>query len=186
MIKKLLTILFTDKNLSGNSSKWANWMSKLTIFTCKYCVEQHGKIVDISILDNQFEVLAHPNCQCVYVAMRTKTAGTATNLNYNGADAHLIYLKNLPDYYITKKQARQSGWCDWKGNLNQVLPNKMIGGDTYKNREGRLPDKAGRTWYEADINYTKGYRNQERILYSNDGLVFVTYDHYQTFFEVTR
>ena len=105
MIKKLLTILFTDKNLSGNSSKWANWMSKLTIFTCKYCVEQHGKIVDISILDNQFEVLAHPNCQCVYVAMRTKTAGTATNLNYNGADAHLIYLKNLPDYYITKKQA---------------------------------------------------------------------------------
>ena len=62
----------------------------------------------------------------------------------------------------------------------------MIGGDTYKNREGRLPDKAGRTWYEADINYTKGYRNQERILYSNDGLVFVTYDHYQTFFEVTR
>jgi len=186
MINKLLTILFTDKNLSGNSSKWANWMSKLTIFTCKYCVEQHGKIVDISVLDNQFEVLAHHNCQCVYVAMRTKTAGTATNLNYNGADAHLIYLNKLPDYYITKKQARESGWCDWKGNLNQVLPNKMIGGDQYKNRERRLPDKAGRIWYEADINYMNGYRNQDRILYSNDGLVFVTYDHYQTFFEITK
>ena len=39
-------------------------------------------------------------------------------------------------------------------------------------------------WYEADINYTSGYRGTERILYSNDGLVFVTYDHYQTFYEI--
>lgn len=104
MINKLLTILFVDKNLSGNSSKWANWMSKLTIFTCQYCVEQHGKIVDISILDNQFEVLAHPHCQCVYVAMRTKIAGTATNLHYYGADAHLIYFNNILQDIAIKKE----------------------------------------------------------------------------------
>jgi len=41
-------------------------------------------------------------------------------------------------------------------------------------------------WYEADINYTGGARNRERVVYSNDGLVFVTYDHYHTFYEVTR
>jgi hypothetical protein len=41
-----------------------------------------------------------------------------------------------------------------------------------------------RIWYEADINYTSGYRGTERILYSNDGLIFVTYDHYQTFYEI--
>ena len=42
----------------------------------------------------------------------------------------------------------------------------------------------GRIWYEADINYKKGRRNSQRILWSNDGLIFVTYDHYRTFFEV--
>ena len=41
-------------------------------------------------------------------------------------------------------------------------------------------------WYEADINYKDGFRNRERILYSNDGLIFVSYDHYQTFYEVTH
>ena len=60
----------------------------------------------------------------------------------------------------------------------------MIGGDVYKNREGKLPHANGRIWYEADINYTSGHRGTERILYSNDGLVFVTYDHYRTFYEI--
>ena len=41
-------------------------------------------------------------------------------------------------------------------------------------------------WYEADINYTGGYRNGHRILYSNDGLMFATYDHYETFYELTQ
>ena len=47
-----------------------------------------------------------------------------------------------------------------------------------------LPRKEGRIWYEADINYTGGYRNTERIIFSNDGLIFVTYDHFRTFIEV--
>ena len=42
-----------------------------------------------------------------------------------------------------------------------------------------------RTWYEADINYIPGFRSTDRILFSNDGLIFVTYDHYETFFEIT-
>ena len=115
-----------------------------------------------------------------------KKAGTATNIGLNGADAQLFYLNKLPSYYVDKKQARKSGWVDWKGNLNNVLPGKMIGGDIYKNREGKLPNASGRIWYEADINYSKGHRNRERILYSNDGLIFITYDHYQTFYEITR
>ena len=113
-------------------------------------------------------------------------SNAATNIGYNGADAQLFYLSKLPSYYIDKKQVRKAGWVDWKANLNDVLPGKMIGGDVYKNREGKLPSAPGRVWYEADINYSKGYRNHERILYSNDGLIFVTYDHYQTFYEITR
>lgn len=62
----------------------------------------------------------------------------------------------------------------------------MIGGNVYQNRDNKLPDSDGRVWYEADINYNDGYRNRQRVLYSNDGLVFVTYDHYQTFYEITR
>ena len=88
----------------------------LTLFTCKYCVEHHGMIVDISILDYKLEVDVHERCKCVYVPMRTKRVGTATNIGYNGADAQLFY----------------------------------------------------------------------RILYSNDGLIFVTYDHYQTFYEMIK
>ena len=91
----------------------------------------------------------------------------------------------LPDYYISKSEAQKFGWQDWKGNLSDILPNKMIGGDLFQNRNTKLPDKDGRIWFEADINYTKGYRNSHRVLYSNDGLIFVTYDHYNTFYEIT-
>ena len=118
--------------------------------------------------------------------MRTKLIGTATNMWYNGADAQLFYNNKLPNYYISKSEARHLGWQGWKGNLDEVLPGKMIGGDVYKNSEGKLPSAPGRIWYEADINYSSGHRNRERILYSNDGLIFVTYDHYQTFYEMTR
>lgn len=54
----------------------------------------------------------------------------------------------------------------------------------YRNENGHLPQKAGRIWYEADINYYSGKRNGHRILWSNDVLIFVTYDHYRTFIEV--
>lgn len=60
----------------------------------------------------------------------------------------------------------------------------MLTKGVYKNRDKRLPDALGQIWYEADIHYSFGYRGGERILYSNDGLIFVTYDHYATFVEI--
>ena len=186
IIDNFLNNLLQDRNLRGYSLKWANWMSQLTIYTCKFCIEQHGKIVDISVLDNKEEVQAHPNCKCVYVRMRTKTVGTATNMGYNGADAQLFYINKLPDYYVTKNVAYAAGWKKKHKQLDDVLPGKMIGGDPYHNDDSKLPSAPGRVWYEADINYDGGKRNRQRILYSNDGLIFVTYDHYQTFYEITR
>lgn len=88
---------------------------------------------------------------------------------------------DLPDYYITKKEARERGWKPSEGNLDKVAPGKSIGGDVFQNREGLLPKKKGRTWYEADINYSGGTRGSDRILYSSDGLIYKTTDHYQTF-----
>lgn len=60
----------------------------------------------------------------------------------------------------------------------------MLTGGMYNNKNKHLPDAPGRVWYEADINYYEGKRNKHRILWSNDGLIFVTYDHYETFYEI--
>lgn len=62
-----------------------------------------------------------------------------------------------------------------------ILPGMSIGGDRFGNREGLLPDAEGRKWYECDINFSGGFRGAERIVYSNDGLIYYTSDHYESF-----
>lgn len=111
-------------------------------------------------------------------------AGTATNDGANGVDLFVALHGMLPENYLPKKKAKKLGWNPLLGNLSDVLPRILIGGDIYKNRDKRLPDAPGRVWYEADFNYDGGYRNDCRLLYSNDGLLFVTYDHYLTFQEI--
>lgn len=96
------------------------------------------------------------------------------------------YLKEhgeLPYYYITKSEAKSMGWVPSKGNLCEVAPGKAIGGDIWTNRQKSLPTKSGRKYYEADLNYNCGNRNADRVVFSNDGLVFVTFDHYRSFEE---
>ena len=116
--------------------------------------------------------------------MIAKIAGTATLKSQDGADWFLIHTGTLPDYYITAKDASVAGWNPKFGNLNLTCPGKMLIGGIYQNRNGHLPTQPGRIWYEADINYIFGFRGSDRILFSSDGLVFVTYDHYKTFVEI--
>ena len=87
----------------------------------------------------------------------------------------------LPSNYISKKEAERLGWDSREGNLDEVAPGKSIGGGTFGNREGLLPEKKGRTYYECDIDYDGGYRGGKRIVYSNDGLIYYTEDHYNSF-----
>ena len=68
--------------------------------------------------------------------------------------------------------------------LGTIEAGKMIFGGVYYNDDNKLPSRPGRIWYEADINYISGWRNNSRVVFSNDGLIFVTYDHYDTFFEI--
>jgi hypothetical protein len=90
----------------------------------------------------------------------------------------------LPDYYLTKNEARKQGWNASKHNLCDVLPGRAIGGDRFYNREKQLPDMKGRQYFEADLNYhCEEGRGAERIIFSNDGLIFVTRDHYKTFIQ---
>lgn len=92
----------------------------------------------------------------------------------------------LPKNYISKREAQALGWVSSYGNLWKVAPGKSIGGDRFGNYEGLLPDKKGRTWYECDIDFDGTYRNAKRILYSSDGLIYYTEDHYQTFEDITK
>ena len=95
--------------------------------------------------------------------------------------AYLKKFQTLPQNYITKAQAEKLGWDNTKGNLWKVTQQKSIGGDRFGNREGLLPKASGRQYYECDIDYRGGYRGAKRIIYSNDGLIFYTDDHYKTF-----
>lgn len=101
----------------------------------------------------------------------------------NHVAAYIRHFKKLPKNYITKKEAQKLGW-QTKGTLDQVAPGKSIGGDRFGNHEGQLPNKNGRKWTECDIDYVKGNRNGKRIVYSNDGLIYYTGDHYKTFSQI--
>ena len=104
--------------------------------------------------------------------------------DYTSKDEVAAYLNefgHLPDNYISKNEAKDLGWVNSKGNLDDVAPGKSIGGDYFGNYENKLPTKKGRKYYECDIDFDGGRRNAKRIIYSNDGLVFYTEDHYETF-----
>ncbi|MBR1559943.1 MAG: ribonuclease [Clostridia bacterium] len=90
----------------------------------------------------------------------------------------------LPDNFITKKEARALGWDSSYNYVGDVAPGMSIGGDRFGNYEGQLPSKKGRTWYECDTNYKGKKRGATRLLYSSDGLYYYTDDHYNTFTEM--
>lgn len=96
--------------------------------------------------------------------------------------AEYLYLYgHLPSNFITKKEAKKLGWVSSEGNLDEVAPGMSIGGDYFGNYEGNLPEVDGRDYYECDIDFDGTYRNAKRIVYSNDGLIYYTEDHYESF-----
>jgi len=86
----------------------------------------------------------------------------------------------LPDNFMTKNEARDLGWPG--GGLEDYAPGMCIGGDRFGNYEGLLPEAEGRTYTECDID-TLGAnsRGAKRIVFSNDGLIYYTEDHYESF-----
>ena len=99
----------------------------------------------------------------------------------NEVAAYIHKFRQLPPNFISKQEAQKLGWDQAKGNLWQVADRKSIGGDRFANREGKLPVASGRQYYECDIDYRGGFRGAKRLVYSNDGLVFYSEDHYKTF-----
>ena len=105
------------------------------------------------------------------------------NGSYTSKEDVALYIHlygKLPPNFITKNQAKSLGWKS--GSLERFAPGKCIGGDTFQNREGLLPKKSGRTYKECDIDTLgKSSRGAKRIVFSNDGLVYYTDDHYKSF-----
>ena len=181
-IKESLSDFFSD--LTENyqkSKKWKEYHLGATFSHCLICLKRNNKIY----LSNDVPLLPeHERCACFLDWLRKVSIGDATKLGLNGVDYYLHNFGALPEYYITKDQAYSMGWKPILGNLDEVAPGKMIGGDVFKNREDKLPNAPGRIWYECDIDFNGGYRNNYRLIYSNDGLMFKTDSHYSRFIAV--
>ena len=103
--------------------------------------------------------------------------------SYTSKEDVALYLHlygKLPSNFITKKEAKALGWQG--GSLEPYAPGKCIGGDRFGNYEGILPKVKGRTYYECDIDTLgKKKRGAKRIIYSSDGQIYYTDDHYESF-----
>ena len=102
---------------------------------------------------------------------------------YTSAEDVALYLHvygRLPDNFITKKEAQKLGWSG--GSLDSVAPGMCIGGDYFGNYEKLLPDAPGRKWHECDIDTLHARsRGGKRLVFSNDGLIYYTEDHYESY-----
>ena len=164
------------------SNNWKHWKATWDIKTCEQCKGEHGKIYAVNDQPNP-EPPLHPNCRCVVEAMDAVAVGVATKDSDKGADWWLRNYGVLPSNYIKEADLRALGW-DRGDYPAKYIQGKIVTMGEYRNKNGHLPQAPGRVWYEADINYYSGKRNRHRILWSNDGLIFVTYNHYRTFIEV--
>ena len=97
---------------------------------------------------------------------------------------YLYVMEQLPLNYMTKKEAEELGFSNKKDNLNEIMPGCAIGGDKFGNKEGLLPDAEGRQWYQCDVNTDDGKRGSERLVYSNDGLIYYSPDNFESFIQL--
>lgn len=114
------------------------------------------------------------------LAVESTAASVTQDGEYTSRDDVALYIHlygELPDNYITKSQASKLGWNG--GNLWDDAPGKSIGGDRFGNYEKLLPE--GKSYRECDIDYQGGARNAKRIVFSDDGYIYYTEDHYASF-----
>lgn len=113
----------------------------------------------------------------------TEEAVPDENGTYTSKDDVALFIHvygRLPDNFISKKDAEKLGWSG--GSLEPYAPGKCIGGSRFGNYEGILPDRDGRTYTECDIDTLGAQkRGAKRIVFSNDGLIYYTEDHYESF-----
>ena len=117
---------------------------------------------------------------------QTNTATDQIQISEDGAytspeevAAYIDEFDKLPENFISKSEAEDLGWVSSEGNLWEVAEGMSIGGDYFGNYEGLLPEED--EYREADVNYDGGFRGAERIIFSDDGDIYYTDDHYESF-----
>ncbi|MGW7454266.1 polymorphic toxin-type HINT domain-containing protein [Streptomyces sp. NPDC054787] len=150
---------------------------------------EHVKTYNFSVADfhtyyvlaGETPVLTH-NSTCIRLGGVLAAAEAANPLT-----ASLRATGELPDNYVTKAQAAAAGWEPGKA-LGNKIPGAQLGGDVFENSNGVLPSGGGRTWYEADVGINNMMKRSKqpgtRLVYSNDGLAYVTSDHYESFYQL--
>ena len=142
--------------------------------------EELQEIDEEELQDEEMHEISGPN-------EKTKTDVLAEDGAYTSRDDVAFYLYTygkLPANYITEKEAVEMGWDSKNGDLSEIAPGMSIGGDSYKNEKKMLPEKSGRKFYICDVEYEQGSRNNKRIIYSDDGLVFYTENDCETFIQL--
>lgn len=147
-------------------------------------MKRNNRIIKLGL--SLFFIISLFSCQKYFIQEPIKTIqeDIVESGYYTSKEEVALYLKTyekLPDNYITKAEANRLGWDSDRGNLWDVSDMKSIGGDRFYNREGRLPDDDDILYYECDIDYAGGFRNSKRIVYSNNGYIYYTNDHYESF-----
>lgn len=128
--------------------------------------------------EREYEVVDEPVENNEHLNASIDREGSYTSME--DVALYLYTYDELPDNFMTKKEARELGWEG--GSLEPYAPGMCIGGDYFGNYEGLLPEEKGRDYYECDID-TLGARSRgaKRIVYSDDGLIYYTDDHYESF-----
>ena len=150
-------------------------ISVLSLFLLTGCSEKELEFaadVLTTVLETEFEEEA---------VVEDKITEDGTYTSKEEVAAYLHEYGHLPSNFITKKEAKKLGWISSEGNLDKVAPGMSIGGDYFGNYEGNLPEAKDRDYYECDIDFDGSYRGAKRIVFSNDGLIYYTEDHYETF-----
>ncbi|HAW15498.1 MAG TPA: ribonuclease [Clostridiales bacterium] len=148
---------------------------------------QSEDVIEISI-DNNTEATTEET-EALETTVTSEAAEETTEAlldpdgTYTSKDDVALYLYTygaLPQNFITKNEARALGWEG--GGLESYAPGMCIGGDYFGNYEGLLPDAPGREYRECDIDTLgSSSRGAKRIIWSNDGLIYYTDDHYESF-----
>lgn len=177
------------KKCFGRNLRFVAWLLTFLLFAgllagCAPGVSPETYRTESALSQAETQEMAGQDLQAADYAEQAIPDGIREDGNYRSKEEVALYLHtygHLPDNYISKKEAQSLGWDSKKGNLDEVAPGKSIGGSHYGNYEGQLPEKEGRKYYECDLDYEGGYRGAKRLVYSDDGLIFYTEDHYKTF-----
>lgn len=154
-----------------------SFLMLLSLFTFVSCDEQtvsDAADIALAIIDSNPENTAE----------QTEPAPAIDeNGSYDDKENVALYIHTygkLPQNYITKAEAEDLGWEG--GSVERYAEGKCIGGSKFGNYEDLLPKKSGRQYYECDIDTLgEDSRGAKRIVYSNDGLIYYTDDHYESF-----